>query len=123
MSKDKNIICYGLGVGDPKEIFGTTKNLIKNSKMVSFDIQPENALTGVAIGAAINGCKVVATHQRLDFALLSLDQLINNVAKWHYTFNGRFKVPTTIRLIIGKGWDRDQHTLKHCTQFLHIYLV
>ena len=27
MKRDKNIICYGLGVDDPKRIFGTTKNL------------------------------------------------------------------------------------------------
>ena len=123
MSKDKNIICYGLGVGDPKEIFGTTKNLIKKfgNKRV-FDIPTsENALTGVAIGAAINGCKVVMTHQRLDFALLSLDQLINNAAKWHYTFNGRFKVPITIRLIIGKGWGQGPtHSQALHSIFAHI---
>ena len=27
MKKDKNIICYGLGMDDPKRIFGTTKKL------------------------------------------------------------------------------------------------
>ena len=27
MKKDKNIICYGLGIDDPKRVFGTTKNL------------------------------------------------------------------------------------------------
>ena len=29
LKKDKKTICYGLGVGDPKEIFGTTKNWIR----------------------------------------------------------------------------------------------
>ena len=29
MKKNKNVICYGLGVNDPKTIFGTTKNLEK----------------------------------------------------------------------------------------------
>ena len=27
MSKDKNLLCYGLGVTDPKGVFGTTLNL------------------------------------------------------------------------------------------------
>ena len=27
--KNKNLLCFGLGVGDPKEVFGTTKNLQK----------------------------------------------------------------------------------------------
>ena len=29
LKKDKNLIVYGLGVTDPKEIFDTTKNLKK----------------------------------------------------------------------------------------------
>ena len=29
MTKDKNLICYGLGTTDPKGIFGTTLNLEK----------------------------------------------------------------------------------------------
>jgi pyruvate dehydrogenase E1 component beta subunit len=44
------------------------------------------------------------THQRLDFFLLAMDQLVNNAAKWHYMFNGQMKVPISIRLIIGRGW-------------------
>ena len=106
LKEDNKTICFGLGIGDPKEIFGTTKNLVKNfgSKRVFDTPTSENALTGIAVGAAINGSKVIMTHQRLDFALLSLDQIINNAAKWHYIFNGKYKVPITIRLIIGRGW-------------------
>ena len=38
-----------------------------------FDIPTsENAMTGIAIGCAINKCPVVMTHQRLDFSLLAL---------------------------------------------------
>jgi len=106
LEKNKNTLCYGLGVGDPKEIFNTTRDLQKKfgTERV-FDIPTsENALTGVGIGAAINGCNVIMTHQRLDFALLSLDQIINNAAKWHYIYDGKYKVPLTIRLIIGRGW-------------------
>jgi pyruvate dehydrogenase E1 component beta subunit len=123
LKKNKNTLCYGLGVGDPKEIFNTTKNLQKKfgSQRV-FDIPTsENALTGVAIGAAINGCNVIMTHQRLDFALLSLDQIINNAAKWHYMYNGKYKVPLTIRLIVGRGWGQGPtHSQALHSIFAHI---
>ena len=36
MIKDKNMICYGLGVTDPKNIFGTTKFRKKLWKRKSF---------------------------------------------------------------------------------------
>ena len=106
LKKDKNLIVYGLGVTDPKEIFDTTKNLKKrfgNNRI--FDIpNSENALTGIGIGYALNNGRTVFTHQRLDFSLLALDQIINNAAKIFYTSDGKFSVPITIRLIIGRGW-------------------
>src|SRR2546426_8924735 len=52
--------------------------------------------SGIAIGAAINGLRPVITHQRLDFALLSMDQVVNNAAKWHFMFGGRRGIPLTI---------------------------
>ena len=106
LNKDKKLILYGLGVSDPKEIFDTTIKLQEKfgSDRV-FDVpNSENALTGIGIGYGMMGGRVVMTHQRLDFSLLSLDQIINNAAKLFYTSDGKFSVPLTIRLIIGRGW-------------------
>ena len=106
MKKDKRMICYGLGINDPKKIFNTTKGLEEKfgAKRV-FDVPTsENALTGIGVGAAINGVRTLITHQRLDFSLLSMDQIINSAAKWRYMFGGKVKVPLTIRMIIGRGW-------------------
>lgn len=120
LKKNRNILCYGLGVSDPKEIFNTTSNLEKifgNERV--FDVPcSENALTGIAIGSAMNGCPVILSHQRSDFSLLSLDQIINNAAKWHYMFNGKFSVPITLRLIIGRGWGQGP---THSQTFENIY--
>ena len=52
----------------------------------------ENALTGVSVGLALDGYKSIINHQRLDFALLSFDQIINNAAKIHYMFGGKIDV-------------------------------
>jgi len=106
MEMDESVICYGLGVPDPKGVFGTTLGLQERfGEARVFDMPAsENAMTGVAIGAALNGIRPVMTHQRVDFFLLALDQLVNNAAKWHYMFGGQTSVPITIRLIIGRGW-------------------
>ena len=74
MKKDKTIICYGLGVGDPKNIFGTTKNLVETfGSNRAFDTPTsENCMTGVGVGLALNGFKPVMVHQRMDFFYMLL---------------------------------------------------
>ena len=123
LKKDKKMLCFGLGVTDPKGVFGTTLNLEKNfgSSRV-FDVPTsENTITGVSVGAALNGIKSVVTHQRLDFFLLAMDQLVNSAAKWHYMFGSRKSVPITIRLIIGRGWGQGPtHSQSLQSWFNHI---
>lgn len=123
MRMDDSVICYGLGATDPKGIFGTTSGLEEEfgSKRV-FDMPTsENAMTGVAIGAALGGIKSVMTHQRLDFFLLAMDQLVNSAAKWHYMFGSQNSIPITVRLIIGRGWGQGPtHSQNLQAWFAHI---
>src|SRR3990167_7032141 len=88
MQKNDKVICYGLGTDDPKNIFGTTKNLQETFGVDRVFDTPtsENAMTGVAVGLALGGYCSVMSHQRLDFFLLAMDQLVNSAAKWHYMF-------------------------------------
>ena len=123
MLEDENVICYGLGTDDPKGVFGTTLGLQeKYGPERVFDMPTsENAMTGVAIGAALNGVRSVMTHQRLDFFLLAMDQLVNNAAKWRYMFGGQGSVPIVIRLIIGRGWGQGPtHSQNLQSWFAHI---
>ena len=53
----------------------------------------ENSLTGMSIGASMLGTIPILNHQRLDFALLSLDQTINQAAKWFYLYGGQVNIP------------------------------
>ena len=106
MKKDRRVIIMGLGVDDPKRIFGTTKKLkeVFGSKRV-FDMPTsENAMTGIALGASLSNFKPVLCHQRVEFALLSMDQIINQAAKWFYMNAGQMNAPIVIRLIVGSGW-------------------
>jgi len=123
MGLDPNVYIMGLGVPDPKGIFGTTSGLQKKYGSTRVLDMPtsENAMTGVAIGSAIRGMRPILTHQRVDFFLLALDQLINNASKWHYMFGGKMKVPLVIRLIIGRGWGQGpQHSQTLHSIFAHI---
>lgn len=123
MKKDKNVIVVGLGVSDPKGIFGTTSNLHKlyGSKRV-FEIPiSENAITGIIIGASINGMRPILSHQRVEFSLLSIEQIFNQAAKIFYMTGGAINVPIVIRIIIGRGWGNGaQHTQSLESIFSHI---
>lgn len=123
MAEDPKVICYGLGVDDPKSIFGSTKGLKERFGGARVFDTPtsENAMTGIAIGAALNGFRPVMVHQRLDFFLLAMDQLVNNAAKWHYTFGGQRSVSVTIRLILGRGWGQGPtHSQSLHAWFAHV---
>lgn len=123
MDKDPKVLCYGLGVTDPKHVFGTTEKLEEKfgSDRV-FDIPcSENAITGISVGAALRGYKSILTHQRLDFSLLSIDQIVNSAAKWHYMFGSQMNVPITIRMILGRGWGQGPtHSQNLQAWFAHI---
>jgi pyruvate dehydrogenase E1 component beta subunit len=123
MQTDDKVICYGLGTDDPKGNFGTTLGLQeKFGPQRVFDMPlSENAMTGVAIGASLNGIRPVMCHQRFDFFLLAMDQLVNGAAKWFYMFDGQRSVPITIRLVIGRGWGQGPtHSQNLQAWFAHI---
>ncbi len=123
MELDPRVYIMGLGVPDPKGIFGTTLGLEEKygAERVLDMPTSENGMTGIAIGSALVGMRPIMTHQRVDFFLLALDQLINNAAKWHYMFGGQMSVPLVIRLIIGRGWGQGpQHSQTLHSYFAHI---
>lgn len=123
MKKNKNVLLIGLGVDDPKGIFGTTKGInkiFKKDRVFDFPTS-ENAMTGIAIGSSLIGMRPVITHQRVEFSLLSIEQIINQAAKWFFMSAGQKSVPLVIRLIIGRGWGQGpQHSQSLESIFAHI---
>ena len=106
MLKDKNILIFGLGVTDPKSVFGTTKNLFEKfgeKRVIEIPLS-ENAITGICLGASLNGFKPILSHQRVEFSLVSFEQIINQIAKWNFMTAGKKSPSLVIRMIIGRGW-------------------
>ncbi len=123
MSADPDVVVIGEGVPDPRAIFGTTAGLSERfgSERVMDMPLSENGMTGACIGAALSGMRPVLVHQRLDFALLAMDQMVNNAAKWHYMFGGQASVPMVIRMMIGRGWGQGpQHSQSLQAFFAHV---
>lgn len=123
MEQDDRVFLMGLGVDDPKGIFGSTLGLWQRfGRERVFDMPiAENGMTGVAIGAALAGMRPVMSHQRMDFMLYCMDQLINHAAKWRYMSGGLLRVPLTVRAIIGRGWGQGaQHSQSLQALFAHV---
>lgn len=113
LEADDKTVLFGLGVEDPKGIFGTTLSLTERLGRDRVFETPtaESASSGIAIGMAQAGLKPTVIHQRVEFALLGFEQIVNQAAKWRYMTNGAASCPVTYRLIIGKGWGQGpQHS-------------
>lgn len=123
LDKDPSVYLMGLGVPDPKGIFGTTLDLHKKYGQTRVLDTPtsENAMTGIAIGSCLTGMKPILVYQRVDFALLAMEQIVSQAAKWHYMFGGQQSIPLVLRMIIGRGWGQGpQHSQSLQSWFAHI---
>ncbi len=63
----------------------------------------ETAIVGAGLGAALTGLRPVVELMFVDFALVCMDQINNQVAKYRYMSGGQFKVPLVIRAAQGAG--------------------
>ncbi len=123
LTLDPNVFIMGQGVDDPGGMFGTVRGLHEEfGRERIFDTPlAETALTGVAVGAALGGMRPVYFHNRPDFLLLAMDQLVNHAAKWHFMFGGQLNVPMVVWACIGRGWgSAAQHSQALQGLFFHV---
>lgn len=123
LALDDRVYIMGQGVDDPGGMFGATLNLHKKYGVNRVFDTPlsENALTGIAIGSALAGMRPFYCHNRPDFLLLTMDQIVNHASKWSYMFGGASKVPLVIWSVTGRGWgSAAQHSQALQGLFMHI---
>jgi len=123
LAADPSVYLIGLGVPDSKGVFETTSGLAAKfgPKRVMDMPASENGVTGIVIGSALVGMRPVMVHQRMDFAILSFDTLVNQAAKWHYMFGGKGSVPMVVRMIVGRGWGQgSQHAQSLQSWLAHV---
>lgn len=112
----------GEGVPDPKGCFGTTKGLYEKYPDRVFDSPVSEAgVTGVCIGSAVAGLRPIHVHQRMDFSLYAMDQIVNNFAKWKSMFGLSRNLGMVIRMTVGRGWGAgNQHAQNLEVLFAHV---
>jgi pyruvate/2-oxoglutarate/acetoin dehydrogenase E1 component len=123
MARDPAVIVFGLGVDDPRAILGTTQGLVQQygHERVFDTPLSEDAMTGVAIGMALAGLRPIHVHIRMDFLMLTMNQLINMAAKTHYMYGGQEYLPLVVRAMIGKSWGQGpQHSQALYSFFMHV---
>lgn len=113
MEQDPAVFVFGLDVPDHKRIFGSTAGLLEQfgPKRCFGTPLSEEAMTGVALGAALSGLRPVHVHIRADFLLLAMNQIVNMISNLRYLSGGNLQIPLVIRAVIGRGWGQSaQHS-------------
>lgn len=113
LAADPNSVLLGQGVADHKAIFGSATGLLEQfgpDRVIETPLA-EEGITGVAVGFALAGGYPMMTHIRMDFVLLSMNQIVNMAAKYRYMFAGNHQVPLLIRTVVGRSWGQGaQHS-------------
>jgi pyruvate dehydrogenase E1 component beta subunit len=79
----------------------------------------ELSSTGMAVGLASKGYIPTVVYGRIEFALLALDQILTQAARWEYMFGEKYKCPAKFRIQIGRQWGNGpQHTANYHSIFL-----
>src|SRR2546421_11430816 len=97
---DPRVFIYGQDVGAFGGAFKATKNLAKEfpGRVIDAPIS-EDAMMGLAVGAAIEGMRPIIEMQFADFSTVSFNQIVNQAATLHWRTN--VPCPITIRLPSG----------------------
>lgn len=104
MEKDEKVFLMGEGVDNISGVYGQVLpayNKFGPSRVIDTPLS-ENGLTGFAVGAALDGMRPVLIHQRNDFMLLAMDQMMNQAAVLRYASGGHHKIPLTILSFVAR---------------------
>ena len=72
----------------------------------------ENALVGMALGAAVAGLRVVAEVYSADFIVCAGSEVVNDIAKWRYQHQWKKPLRLVLRMPAGSAgkWAGPEHT-------------
>jgi len=99
LERDEKVIIIGEEVAEFNGPYKVTKGLWKKygDKRVIDTPIAEMGFTGMAVGAAFNGLRPVVDFMTWNFAMQSIDHILNSAAKTYYMSAGRMNVPIVFR--------------------------
>jgi pyruvate dehydrogenase E1 component beta subunit len=105
MEADERVFLMGEDIGVYGGAFQVTGDLIHRfgeDRVMDTPIA-ELGSAGVAVGAALAGCRPVLEFQFSDFATLAMEQIVNQAAKMRFMLGGKVSVPLVMRFPAGSG--------------------
>ncbi len=104
LATDDRVFLAGIDLGDGGNVFGLTRGLRQRfGDRVRDTPISENAIVGLAVGAAMAGMHPVVEIMYLDFLGVCLDQLLNQAAKLPFMTGGSAEMGLTVRTQFGAG--------------------
>jgi len=123
MRKDPLLYLMGYDVGEYGGEFRVSSGMYAEfgDRRVQDAPINENGEIGLAVGTAITGCRAIVEIPFMDFIPMAMDAIVNQAAKFHYTFAGQRSVPIVIRTAQG-GYIRaaEQHSQCFENWFVHV---
>jgi len=105
MHRDEDVYLMGEEVAEYEGAYKVSKGLLDefgSDRVVDTPIA-EAGFTGIGIGSAMAGLRPIVEVMTFNFAVLALDQILNNAAKMRYMSGGQLSCPVTIRGPGGAG--------------------
>jgi acetoin:2,6-dichlorophenolindophenol oxidoreductase subunit beta len=105
MRRDPSVVCLGEDIGAAGGVFKTTVGLFAEFGPDRVRDTPisEQAIVGMAMGAAMTGIRPVAEIMFSDFLACCWDYLANEIPKMRYMTGGQVTVPLVVRTANGGG--------------------
>lgn len=123
LSSDDRVFLAGEDIGVYGGAFGVTDGLLAEfgERRIRDTPISEDAIVGMAVGAAITGLRPIVEMQFSDFVVNAMDPLVNQAAKLHFMYGGNVEVPMVLRLPAGGGTGAAaQHSQSLEAWFAHV---
>ncbi len=105
MTRDETTFLIGEDTGIYGGVFKATRGLLEEfgpDRIIDSPIS-ESLIAGMTVGAAMVGCRPLPEIQFADFISPAFDQIVQQVARYHWRTQGAFEMPITLRCPYGGG--------------------
>ncbi|MDG5767219.1 pyruvate dehydrogenase complex E1 component subunit beta [Balneolales bacterium ANBcel1] len=120
MERDENVFIMGEEVAEYNGAYKATQGLLDRfgEKRVIDTPISELGFSGLGVGAAMNGLRPIVEFMTFNFAVVGMDQLINNAAKIRHMSGGQVKIPIVFR---GPNGSAGQLAATHSVAYESLY--
>jgi pyruvate dehydrogenase E1 component beta subunit len=123
LAGDESVFLLGEEVGHYQGAYKITQGLVQEFGEWRVRDTPiaEEAIAGIAVGAAFTGMRPIAEMMTFNFSLLALDQIVNHAAKYRYMSGGQIRCPMVMRGPSGAAAQvAAQHSQAFESWFVHV---